>query len=79
MEKVRQIMEDLAAGRLDPFVGYGRLHRLYSSTTGTHDDLRQFFIIPGVDPCGTFTADDNFQNTVREMAKDWLERSSKPA
>jgi hypothetical protein len=73
MQEVHEIMEGLAAEQLDTFLGYGRLHRIYCSTTGTHDALREFFQIVGRDPCSTFSVDDAFKETLRETAKAWLE------
>ncbi|MGA9999737.1 MAG: hypothetical protein WBQ04_06435 [Candidatus Acidiferrales bacterium] len=72
-QEVRQIMEDLAAGRIDPFIGYGKV-RNYYNMLGIHDTLVEFFKAVDKDQFGTFTADDAFRKAVREMAADWLER-----
>jgi hypothetical protein len=72
-QEVRQIMEDLAAGRIDPFIGYGKV-RNYYNMLGIHETLLEFFELVDKDHWGTFTADDAFRKTVREMAADWLKR-----
>lgn len=71
---MRQIMEDLAAGRLDPFLGFGELHKRYYSMIGIQEKLRGFFKTVDKSPCETFTVDDAFRKIVRETAADWLER-----
>ena len=66
-------MEDLAAGRIDPFIGYGKVLN-YSNMLGIHETLLEFFKAIDKNQFGTFTADDAFRKTVREMAADWLKR-----
>ena len=73
MQQVRQTMEDLAAGRIDPFIGYGKVLN-YSNMLGIHETLLEFFKAIDKNQFGTFTADDAFRKTVREMAADWLKR-----
>jgi hypothetical protein len=66
-------MEDLVEGRIDPFIGYGRV-RNYYNMLGIHETLLEFFKVVDNDQFVTFTADDAFRKTVREMAADWLKR-----
>ncbi len=66
-------MEGLAAGRIDPFIGYGKVLN-YSNMLGIRETLLEFFKAADKNPFGTFTADDAFRKAVRELAADWLER-----
>lgn len=72
MERARTIVQQLADGTEDPFICYGRLHKIYCAYNTVHDQFRQFFSIPGVDPCGHFNVDDEFRRTVRKLAQEWL-------
>ena len=47
-------MEDLAAGRIDPFIGYGKV-RNYYNMLGIHETLLEFFKAADKDSFGTFT------------------------
>jgi hypothetical protein len=70
--EIRQIMEDVTANRLDPYLGYRRLYQIYCYSSGTHDELRPFFQIPSAEPDGQLHVDDAIRRTVRDVAKGWL-------
>jgi len=72
--EARTIIEGIAEGSLGPYIGYRGLYRLFCGSSGVHDDLREFFRIPGVEPDGLLRVDVAFRTMIRSLAKDWLVR-----
>lgn len=67
-EEARQLLEDLVAAKADVFVAYGRLFALLDGNDPILRELRPLFRLPGIDPCGSFSVTDEFQNQVVSLA-----------
>lgn len=74
MQRARRIIQEIVAGAEDPYVGYRQLYGIFVRNSGVHDELREFFRVPGVEPDGMLQVDDEFREVVRQMAADWLAR-----
>ena len=72
MERARAIVQKLADGTEDPFVCYGQLHKIYCGNNTVHDQFKQFFTIPGVEPTGHICVDDQLRQKLRDLAREWL-------
>jgi hypothetical protein len=70
----RQAIEAIVNGTVDPYLAYRYLYKLFCLRSALHDELREFFRIPGVEPDGTIRVDEKFRHTVVNLATDWLAR-----
>jgi hypothetical protein len=70
----RKAIEAIVDGTSDPYIAYRYLYKLFCSKSGLHDELREFFTIPGIEPDGMIRVDDQFRQTVVNLATDWLSR-----
>jgi hypothetical protein len=59
-------------GTLDVFEGYQRVYGLYLDSSGSLEELKAFFRLPGIVPDGHLTVDDEFRTTIRRAAEGWL-------
>ena len=68
-EEALRILEDLAAGRAeDLFVAYTRLFGLWNGNDPVLRELRPLFTIPGIDPCGSFSVNNEFRKQILSLA-----------
>jgi hypothetical protein len=70
----RKAIIEIVDGSVDPYIAYRYLYKLYCSRSGLHDDLGEFFRIPGIEPDGPISVNDEFRQTVIELARSWLSR-----
>jgi hypothetical protein len=72
IQRAQSILEQIVDGSLTPQDGYRLLRGLYVGSNGLLADLRPMFRLPGIEPDGLLTEDDEFNRTVREAAAEWL-------
>jgi hypothetical protein len=73
-QRVRDVMQGITDGTLDPYLGFRELYIIFCRTSGIHDQLRNFFRAVGVEPDGPFQVDEAFRRKVRELAAEWITR-----
>jgi hypothetical protein len=73
-EHARGTIRKIVEGTVDPYTAYRYLYKLFCLRSGLHDELREFFRIPGVEPDGMIRVDDQFRHTIVKLATDWLSR-----
>jgi len=66
------VLRAMADGSHDPYEGYRKVYAIYVGTSGLVEELKPLFRLPGVNPDGTITVDDEFRRTVIAAAVDWL-------
>lgn len=76
MERARALLQQLIDGSEDPYVCYMQLYGFYCANTGLHDEFRHFFTIPDVYPDSYIRVDDEFRQTIRDLAQKWLANHS---
>jgi hypothetical protein len=72
MERAHSILEQMVDGSISPYDGYRLLYGLYASSSGLLAELKPLFRLPGIEPDGCLTVDDEFNLAVREAAAQWL-------
>ncbi|MGH9730171.1 MAG: hypothetical protein ACRD4A_00620 [Candidatus Acidiferrales bacterium] len=72
MARARALLQQLIDGSEDPYLCYMQRYGLYCANTGLHDEFRHFFRLPGVDPESYIRVDDEFRQTIRDLAGEWL-------
>ena len=71
-DAARKAISEIVDGNVDPYIAYRCLYKLYCRRSGLHDDLREFFRIPGIEPDGPICVNDEFRQTVVKLATNWL-------
>jgi len=76
-QRVREVMQAITDGTLDPYLGFRELYAIFCQTSGVHDQLRDFFRTMGIEPDGPLQVDEAFRRKVRELAVDWITRDAR--
>jgi hypothetical protein len=66
---VRGLLEKLISGDIEVYVGYRQLYGFWCSNNAAVQELRPLFRIPGIEPDGMLSVDDNFNSKVRGLAE----------
>ena len=73
-EKARSLLEAVAAGEVNAYVGFRQLYGLWLSNNAAVQELRPLFRIPGIDADGTFSVTSEFREAVRRHSLEILHR-----
>ena len=72
LAKAQQLIEQISEGDLDPYEGYQQLYGIYLDSSGSLEDLKPLFRLPGIVVGGCFPVNDAFRATILVAAKRWL-------
>jgi hypothetical protein len=66
---VRELLEKLISRDLDVYRGYRRLYGYWCRNNSAVQELRPFFCIPGIEPDGRLSVDEDFKLQILSLAK----------
>jgi hypothetical protein len=66
------LLEQMASGEIEVYVGYRRLYRYWCSHNSAVQELRPMFGIPNISPDGVLSVTDDFNEQITSIAREIL-------
>ena len=71
-QEARDLLQDLADGKADPYLAYRRLYALWCANNAALQELRPLFRIDRIEPDGRLSITDEFRKLALSTAKTVL-------
>ncbi len=68
-QAAREVLQDLVAGKIEPYLAYRRLYALWCGNNAALQELRPLFRMDGIEPDGRLSVTEEFRNNVLTLAK----------